>query len=137
MNKFTITVLTTLMFGASLSVMAGDDSMKGMDMSKMPAGSSMSAGSMHDMDMNKKAMKSSANAKVAHGVGVIKRIDTKSNMIVLNHQAIKELNWPPMSMGFKVANLKLLAGLKVGQKINFELTTEGKNQIVTAIVATK
>ena len=40
MNKFTATVLTTLMLGASLSALA-DDGMKGMDMSKMPAGSSM------------------------------------------------------------------------------------------------
>lgn len=136
MNKFTISVLTTLILGASLSALA-DDSMKGMDMNNMPAGSSMSTGSMHGMDMHNMPMKSSTNAKVAEGVGVIKSIDPHNNMIVLNHQAIKELNWPPMSMGFKVADPKLLDGLKVGQNVTFELTTVGTKEIVTAIAITK
>lgn len=141
MNKFTISVLTTLLLGASLSALA-DDSMKGMDMNNMPAGSSMEKGSMHGMDMhgmdmNKMPMNSSTNAKVAEGVGVIKSIDPHNNMIVLNHQAIKELNWPPMTMGFKVADPKLLDGLKVGQQVSFELTTVGTKEVVTAIALAK
>ena len=131
MSKFTTTVLTTLMLGASLSALA-EDSMKGMDMSKMPAGSSM-----HSMDMGNMKKKSSLDAKVAHGVGVIKSIDVKTAMITLNHQAIKELNWPPMSMGFKVADPKLLGGLKVGQKVAFELKAEGTKEVVTAITVVK
>ncbi len=134
MNKFTISVLTTFMLGASLSALA-DDSMKGMDMSKMPMSSN--SGSMHGMDMGNMKMKSPTGGKVAHGVGVIKSIDAKANMITLNHQAIKELNWPPMNMGFKVANPKLLMGLKVGQKVNFELKDEGKKKVVTAISIAK
>ena len=57
MNKFTISVLTTLMLGASLSALA-DDTIKGVDMTKMPmpsngsAASSMSAGSMQGMDIH-------------------------------------------------------------------------------------
>lgn len=131
MSKFTTTVLTTLMLGASLSALA-EDSMKGMDMSKMPAGSSM-----HSMDMGNMKKKSSSDAKVAHGVGVIKSIDVKTAMITLNHQAIKELNWPPMSMGFKVADPKLLDGLKVGQKVAFELKSQGTKEVVTAITVVK
>ncbi len=137
MNKFTISVLTTLMLGASLSSAMADDGMKGMDMSNMPAGTSMSAGSMHGMDMGNMKMKASSDAKVAHGVGVIKSIDTQTKMIVLNHQAIKELNWPPMSMGFKVADPKLLDGLKAGQKVNFELTAQGTKEVMTAITLVK
>lgn len=141
MNKFTVSVLTTLMLSASLSALA-DDNMKGMDMSKMPmmdktAGTSMSAGSMKGMDMGDMKMKSSTGGKVAHGVGVIKSIDVKTAMITLNHHAIKELNWPPMSMGFKVANPKLLDGLKAGQNVTFELKTEGTKEIVTAITVVK
>ena len=141
MNIFKISVLTTLMLGSSLSAMA-DDSMKGMDMSKMPmtgktAGSSMSASSMQGMDMGDMKMKPTTGGKVAHGVGVISIIDAKANMITLNHQAIKELNWPPMNMGFKVAEPKLLVGLKAGQKVKFELKTEGAKQVVTAISIAK
>lgn len=136
MNKFTITVLTTLMLSASLSTMA-DDSMKGMNMSKMPMMDKTAGASMHGMDMGDMKMKSSTGEKVAHGVGVIKSIDVKTAMITLNHQAIKELNWPPMSMGFKVANPKLLDGLKAGQNVTFELKTEGTKEIVTAITVVK
>ena len=150
MNKFTISVLTTLMLSASLSVMA-DDSMKGMDMkgmdmnmSKMPmkehtakGSQSMSADCMHDMDMGKMSMKSSKSDKVACGVGVITSIDTNKDIIVLNHQAIKSLNWPAMKMGFKVADHKLLDGLNMGQKVCFELKAEGKNQVVIGIMPTK
>ncbi len=137
MNKFTISVLTSLVLGASLSALA-DDSMKDMDM-KMPmkSGSSMSAGAMKGMDRGNMKMTSSTDAKVAHGVGVIKSIDAKADMITLNHQAIKELKWPAMSMGFKVANPKLLSGLKVGQKVTFELKTEGAKEIVTVIKPAK
>lgn len=148
MNKLTVSVLTSLMLGASLSAWAADDSMKGMDMSKMPmmdkssnsaakGSQSMSADCMPKMDMGKMPMKSSKNDKVACGVGVIENIDTTKDMVVLNHQAIKTLNWPAMKMGFKVADHKLLDGLKVGQKVCFELKTEGENEIVTGIMPTK
>jgi len=124
MNKLIVSLLATLTLGASFSVLA-DDSMKGMDMN-----------SMHGMDMGKMSMKP-AESKVAHGVGVITSIDTTTDMIVLNHQAIKELNWPPMKMGFKVADHKLLDGLKAGQKVNFDLKAEGTKQVVTSIAVAK
>lgn len=135
MNKLTISVLIALVLGTSFSAQA-DDSMKGMDMSKMPM-MDKTAGAMHGMDMGDMKMKSIKDNKVAHGVGVIKSIDAKADMITLNHQAIKELNWPPMSMGFKVADPMLLDGLKVGQKVTFELKSEGTKEIVTAIAAAK
>ena len=55
----------------------------------------------------------------AHGIGVVKGLDAKQSMITLDHEAIKELNWPPMNMDFKVANAKLLKGLKVGVVTTF------------------
>ena len=124
MNKLIVSLLATLTLSASFSVLA-DDSMKGMDMS-----------SMHGMDMGKMSMKPT-ESKVAHGVGVITSIDTTTDTVVLNHQAIKELNWPPMKMGFKVADHKLLDSVKVGQKVNFELRAEGTKQVVTSMTAAK
>jgi len=152
MNKFTTSILATLMLSASLSVLA-DDSMKGMDMSKMPmmdkasnhatkGSQSMSDDCMHNMDMgkmdmDKMSMKSPKSDKVACGVGVVTSIDATKDMVVLNHQAIKALNWPAMKMGFKVADHKLLDGLKAGQKVCFELATEGGKEVVTGIMPTK
>ncbi|MDE2421150.1 MAG: copper-binding protein [Gammaproteobacteria bacterium] len=120
-----------------------------MDMSKMPmmekasnGSQSMSADcmkgmSMGKMDMSKMSVKSSKSDKVACGVGVITSLDAKKDMIVLNHQAIKALNWPAMKMGFKVADHKLLDGLNVGQKVCFELKADGENEVVTGIMPTK
>ncbi len=147
MNKFTAAILVTLMLGTSLSALA-DDSMKGMDMSNMPmmdktsnsaakGSQSMSAECMRNMDMDKMSMKSSKGDKAACGVGVITSIDATKDIVVLNHQAIKALNWPAMKMGFKVADHKLLDGLKVGQKVCFELKTDRGNEVVTSIMPTK
>jgi Cu(I)/Ag(I) efflux system protein CusF len=102
-----------------------DDNMGNMNMSKM--------------DM---AMPATTTAKsvsnMAHGKGVVKGIDAKQGTVTLDHEAIKELNWPPMNMDFKVANSKLLKGLKVGQKVEFELKAEGgMNALVTAISPAK
>jgi Cu(I)/Ag(I) efflux system protein CusF len=75
---------------------------------------------------------------MAHGMGVVKGLDAKQGMVTLDHEAIKELNWPPMNMDFKVVNSKLLKGLKVGQKVEFELKAEGgMNALVTAISPAK
>jgi Cu(I)/Ag(I) efflux system protein CusF len=55
------------------------------------------AADMGNMNMGK----SDSAEKVAHGVGVIKDIDTKQNTIILAHQPIKELNWSAMTMASK------------------------------------
>lgn len=89
-------------------------------------------GAMGNMDM-----KSAPAAKTAHGVGVITAIDTGTGTVTLSHQPIKELHWPAMTMGFKVAKLELLAGLAVGSQVHFELQGSGMNQVVTAISANK
>jgi Cu(I)/Ag(I) efflux system protein CusF len=89
-------------------------------------------GAMGNMDM-----KSAPTAKTAHGVGVITAIDTGAGTVTLSHQPIKELHWPAMTMGFKVAKPELLAGLAVGAKVKFDLQGSGMNQVVTAISASK
>lgn len=103
-----------------------DDSMGNMDMGKM------------NMAMPAAQATAKPASKMAHGIGVVKGIDAKQGMITLDHEAIKELNWPPMNMDFKVANSKLLKGLKVGKKVAFELKSEGgMNATVTAIKPAK
>lgn len=97
-------------------------------------------GNMGKMNMSMPASQSSAKpaSKMAHGIGVVKGLDAKQGMITLDHEAIKELNWPPMNMDFKVASPALLKGVKVGQKVAFELKAEGgMNATVTAIQPTK
>lgn len=39
----------------------------------------------------------------AKGVGIIKSIDQRAGTVTIAHEPIQELNWPPMTMPFKVA----------------------------------
>jgi Cu(I)/Ag(I) efflux system protein CusF len=77
--------------------------------------------------------KESSTATTAQAVGVITAIDTKENILTLDHEAIPAINWPAMKMGFKVADPSLLNGLTVGDKVDFELKTESENQIIVAV----
>jgi Cu/Ag efflux protein CusF len=76
-------------------------------------------------------------AKTAHGTGVVKDVDPKNGTITLDHQPIKDLNWPAMTMRFKVAKADLLKGVAVGQHVNFTLQGNDMNPVVTAISAGK
>lgn len=131
MNKLTIAVLTTLMLGTSLSALA-DDSMKGMDMSKMPMSSN--SGSMNEADKGKFTMRPTTGGKVVIAHGVIASIDAKAEMIALSHLAIPKLKSHAMTMDFKVADPKLLVGLTVGQSVNFRLKDVDGKEIVVGIV---
>lgn len=53
--------------------------------------------------------------------GVVVAIDQDASKLKLRHEAIPELSWPGMTMSFGVADKSLLEGLKVGDKLSFEL----------------
>jgi Cu(I)/Ag(I) efflux system protein CusF len=69
------------------------------------------------------------NAAAVEGVGVVKKIDAKAMSVTINHDPIKALNWPAMTMPFKVADKDVLAKLKVGAKVRFTLS----GQTITAV----
>ena len=77
--------------------------------------------------------KESYTVATAQAVGVITAIDTKENILTLDHEAIPALKWPAMKMGLKVADPSLLNGLTVGDKVDFELKAEGENYIIIAV----
>lgn len=125
MKNRSLVLIAMMALGYTLPVFA-DDNMGNMDMGKM------------NMAMPAAQAAAKPASKMAHGVGVVKGLDAKQGIVTLDHEAIKELNWPPMNMDFKVANSKLLKGLKVGQKVAFELKSEGgMNALVTAIKPAK
>ncbi|MEO8313332.1 MAG: copper-binding protein [Pseudomonadota bacterium] len=65
------------------------------------------------------------------GQGVIKGVDAKSGTVTISHGPIKELNWPAMTMGFKVADPALLKTAKVGKTVEFVLEDRGEPTIVS------
>src|SRR5713101_7270153 len=86
--------------------------MKGMDMKGMD----MKSMDMKDMGMNK------TDAATTHkGVGVVKDINAADGMVTLVHEPIKSLNWPAMTMGFKVKDKSVIGKIKPGDKVEFTL----------------
>ena len=77
-------------------------------------------------------MPMAAEMKHGKGVGTVTEIDAAKGMVTLDHGDIAELQWPAMKMGFAIKP-DLLAGINVGDKVNFEVDWDGKAGTVTKI----
>ena len=56
-----------------------------------------------------------------------------STEMTLAHEAVPALKWPPMTMGFKLANPRLAAGLKPRQPVRFSFIQQGDDYVITAV----
>jgi Cu(I)/Ag(I) efflux system protein CusF len=65
--------------------------------------------------------------------GTVKRLDVAAGVVVLAHGPVKSLNWPSMTMGFKVGDKALLDKLAVGNAVDFEFTQADKGYVVTHV----
>ncbi|WP_068075136.1 copper-binding protein [Novosphingobium lentum] len=84
-------------------------------------------------DMGNMAMAPAASTAIkAKGHGTVTAIDKTAGMITLNHGAIPEAKWPAMTMAFKAAPT-ITDAVKVGDKVDFDLTLVGSAGEVTAI----
>ncbi len=69
-----------------------------------------------------------ASENMPKGRGKLVEIDAKSGKVTLAHEAITALNWPSMTMGFKVKDAKQLDNLKVGDEVEFTLKVDAQKQ---------
>lgn len=81
---------------------------------------------------NSGAMEMPAETKHGKATGTVTPIDTGTGQVTLDHGAIAELDWPPMTMTFAVEP-RLLNDVKVGDKVAFELDWDGKAGTVTKL----
>ncbi len=72
-------------------------------------------------------------AKTGKGVGVITEIDAKAATVTIKHDAIAAVGWPAMTMTFKANPATLLTGLKVGEKVAFDVSVKESDAEVMAI----
>ncbi|HSW14347.1 MAG TPA: copper-binding protein [Solimonas sp.] len=63
----------------------------------------------------------------------IRKLDAGKGLIVLKHGDIPNLGMGPMTMGFDVADKKMLNGLKVGDKVRFQAEIVGGKATVTEV----
>lgn len=73
-----------------------------------------------------------AGTKVVQGRGVVKTVHADANAITLAHEAIPEINWPAMTMQFKVLG-NAEEALNVGDEVTFELKGDGSDATITTI----
>jgi Cu(I)/Ag(I) efflux system periplasmic protein CusF len=69
----------------------------------------------------------------ATGSGLVQRIDVEKGMVTISHGPVPALNMTPMTMTFSVRDRGQLANLKPLQKVEFELTYDGKDYEITDI----
>lgn len=86
--------------------------------------------------MGKMAMsgKPSAAANGAHkATATVKKLDEKAGVVTLSHGPVATLNWPAMTMGFKVKDKSLLPKLGQGKNVDVEFTKEGNDYVITGV----
>ncbi|PTQ10318.1 copper ABC transporter substrate-binding protein [Sphingomonas oleivorans] len=114
------------MIASSLALVASLAACKKEAEAPKPAESSTTnTGSMSEMPM-------ATEMKHGKGVGTVTEIDAAKGMVTLDHGDIAELQWPAMKMGFAIKP-ELLVGLKVGDKVSFEIDWDGKAGTVTKV----
>ena len=74
-----------------------------------------------------------AQAKLHSTTGTITAIS--ADELTLQHAPVATLQWPAMSMAFRLSNAKLKAGLQPQQRVQFSFIQQGDDYVITAITA--
>lgn len=87
---------------------------------------------MKGMDMGNKP---AADAKRATHTtkAIVKKSDNKAGTLTLAHEPVASLNWPSMTMNFKVKDKALWSKLGDGKKVDVEFVQEGSDYVVTGV----
>lgn len=81
------------------------------------AASAANAQSSPDMSMTKQA----ATASAVMTAGVVQSVDKSRGVVTLKHGEIANMDMPAMTMGFNVADEKMLDNLKPGDNVRFRV----------------
>jgi Cu(I)/Ag(I) efflux system membrane fusion protein len=88
------------------------------------------------------AASGAASGHDVHGVapvftvrGVVEEVSATE--LTLAHDPIPALKWPAMTMGFKLADPRLAAGLAPKQAVRFTFSKQGEDYVITAIEGVK
>ncbi|MGK5040852.1 copper-binding protein [Janthinobacterium sp. GB1R12] len=66
-------------------------------------------------------------------VATVKEVDAAKGKVILAHEAIQSLNWPPMTMGFTVIDKTLFGKLVVGKQVHVDIKKEGAEYVVIGV----
>ncbi len=74
-----------------------------------------------------------ARAQQPTAMGVVTKIDKPGQRVTIKHGEIKHLDMPPMTMAYRVKDVRLLDGLAVGNRISFSAERVNGQYTVTGI----
>src|SRR5436190_2032012 len=112
MKKIRHPIAIAFLLCASVALAQQMDDMKGMDMGK----------------------KSATTPQATHrAVGMVTKVDAMAGTATLAHGPVKTLNWPAMTMTFKVADKSMFNKLVEGKKVEVEFTQVGKDYVVKTV----
>ena len=100
---------------STMVVQAAD--MKGMD--------------MKDMSPSRMSKEEKGQKHVAKGT--VKSLDAKAGTVTLDHEPVKSMNWPAMSMAFKVQDKALMGKLGQGKTVEVDFEQRGKDYVITGV----
>ena len=67
--------------------------------------------------------------------GVVTAVDKSRGFVTLKHEEIRNMAMPPMTMGFNVAEKKMLDNIMAGDKVRFRVETVQGSPTVIRIEA--
>ena len=86
------------------------------------------------MDMGPTSMAKRDKSQTTHkAVGVVKKVDGKAGSVTLDHEPVKSMKWPAMSMAFQVKDKAMLDKLGEGKKVEVEFEQHGKDYVITSV----
>jgi Cu(I)/Ag(I) efflux system protein CusF len=74
-----------------------------------------------------------ASQQTASGSGVVLAIDKEKGVATISHGPLPALNMTAMTMGFSVKDKAQLSNLQPMQKVEFQLTYDGNDYLITEI----
>lgn len=87
------------------------------------------SGDMNGRDM--KMEKKENQGTVHKATGVVTKVER--DRVSIKHEPVPSVNWPAMTMAFKVKDKALLEKLKKDEQVSFEFVKDGRDYVVTAV----
>jgi Cu(I)/Ag(I) efflux system periplasmic protein CusF len=82
-------------------------------------------------DMSPSGMAKDAKTETHVAKGTVKAVDVKAGTVTLDHQPVKSLKWPAMTMKFKVRDKAVMDKLAQGKPVEVEFEQRGKDYVIT------
>lgn len=65
--------------------------------------------------------------------GKVTKVDQVKGTVTIAHGPVASINWPSMTMAFKVKDKAMLEKVKQGDNVEFSFTSSGKDHVITDI----